>query len=81
MELTRCIIVPAEKILQLNQMWNWDHKCTSVLRSQSEASEGTKQLVPKPSAHQIHFQFFTLNLQNSDKTKSRGVDSDRANLD
>jgi len=26
-------------------------------------------------------QFFTLNLENSDKTKSRGVNCDRANLD
>ena len=29
----------------------------------------------------IQFQFFTLNLKNSDKTKSWGVDCDRANLD
>jgi len=30
---------------------------------------------------QFQFQFFTLNLEKSDKTKSRGVDCDRANLD
>ena len=29
----------------------------------------------------FQFQFFTLNLKNSDKTRSRGVDCDRANLD
>jgi len=30
---------------------------------------------------QFEFQFFTLNLENNDKTKSRGVDCDRAKLD
>jgi len=30
---------------------------------------------------QFQFQFCTVNLKNSDKTKSRGVVSDRANLD
>jgi len=33
------------------------------------------------SIQQFQFQFFTLNLKNSDKTKSQGVDCDRANLD
>jgi len=33
------------------------------------------------SMNRVQFQFFTLNLKNSDKTKSRGVDCDRANLD
>ena len=28
----------------------------------------------------IQFQFFTLNLKNSDKTKSRGVDCDKPRL-
>ena len=32
-------------------------------------------------AIQFQFQFFTLTLKNSDKTKSWGVDCDRANLD
>jgi len=29
----------------------------------------------------FQFQFFTLNLKNSDKKRSRGVDCDRADLD
>ena len=40
------------------------------------------QLHALVKAAQFNFQFFTLNLQNSDtQTKSRGVDCERANLD